>query len=393
MRKALAAGLNLLLLVALVGAGDAAAEGVGPLSIAKQGHFYVGGKYVGAGKDRIWAGQAYVEFQLPSKRTHPTPIVFIHGCCAAGESFAGTPDGRDGWVQYFLKQGYAVYVMDQVGRGRSPWVETVYGKQLVKASEFVEHEFVNVAHANRFPQAKLHTQWPGKGSAGDPIFDQFAAEMHPDWDDRTAREAFNRDAIVALLEKIGPAIVEPHSQSGAYVWAAANARPDLFKAILAVEAGSSAFVDVRLVGPPDWYKDGTRSKDWGITRTRMTFTPEVKDPAEISIVQQQRPDAPDLARCWLQQEPARQLLQLKGIPILILSAEASFDAPTAHCAALFLKQAGVDNDFVRLADLGIRGNGHFVMLEKNNLQVARVVADWLKKRVTPAETRQKTALR
>lgn len=367
----------------------ALADGVGPLTIAKQGHFYVGGQYVGAGKDKVWAGQAYVEYQIPKQRTHPYPIVMIHGCCAAGESFAGTPDGRDGWAQYFLAHGYAVYLMDQVGRGRSPWVDSVYGKHLVKASEFVESDFIAVEHYNKFPQAKLHTQWPGTGLIGDPIFDQVAAEMHPDWDDRALREQFNRDAIVALLDKIGPAILEPHSQSGSYVWEAADARPALVKGILAVEAGSSAFHDVQLVGAPDWFKDGSLSKPYGLTRTAMHFAPPVGDPKEIAIRQQDKPDAPGLVRCWLQQEPARQLVALKGIPILIMSAEASFDAPDAHCAALFLKQAGVPNDFVRLADLGIHGNGHFFMLEKNNLQVAAAVAGWLRKRVTPLEKQPK----
>src|SRR3954471_20046809 len=104
-----------ILLTALAAAPAAAQNGhaksVGPLTIAKQGHFYVGGRYVGEGKDKIWAGQAYVEYQIPKKRTHSIPIVMIHGCCAAGESFTGTPDGRDGWAQYFLAQGYAVYVM------------------------------------------------------------------------------------------------------------------------------------------------------------------------------------------------------------------------------------------------------------------------------------------
>ena len=53
-----------------------------------------------------------------------------------------------------------------------------------------------------------------------------------------------------------------------------------------------------------------------------------------------------------------------------MSAEASFGAPTAHCNAAFLKQAGVPVDFIRLADIGIRGNGHFLMLENNNLEIA-----------------------
>jgi hypothetical protein len=68
-----------------------------------------------------------------------------------------------------------------------------------------------------------------------------------------------------------------------------------------------------------------------------------------------------------------------------LLGPGSFGAPTAHCNAAFLKQAGVPVDFTRLADIGIRGNGHFLMLEKNNLEIAAVIADWLERRVTPSE--------
>jgi ABC-type cobalamin/Fe3+-siderophores transport system ATPase subunit len=39
----------------------------------------------------------------------------------------------------------------------------------------------------------------------------------------------------------------------------------------------------------------------------------------------------------------------------------------------------------RVADIGIRGNDHFLMLEKNNLEIAAFIADWLDKRVTPTE--------
>jgi pimeloyl-ACP methyl ester carboxylesterase len=102
-------------------------------------------------------------------------------------------------------------------------------------------------------------------------------------------------------------------------------------------------------------------------------------------VRQDKPDSPDLARCWQQKEPAHKLSNLKAVPTLQMSAEASFGAPTAHCNAAFLKQAGVPVDFIRLADIGIRGNGHFLMLEKNNLEIAAVIADWLERRVMPSE--------
>jgi hypothetical protein len=64
-------------------------------------------------------GQKHWNAILGSMSLNPR-FVMIEGCCLAGAGYMGTPDGRDGWGQYFLSQGYAVYIMDQVGRGRSP---------------------------------------------------------------------------------------------------------------------------------------------------------------------------------------------------------------------------------------------------------------------------------
>jgi pimeloyl-ACP methyl ester carboxylesterase len=376
--------------IATSAVGDERAEGVGPLTIAKQGYFFVGGKYVDEKNGQVMAGHAYVDYQIPQDLKHPYPIVMIHGCCSAGSSWNGTPDGRDGWAQYFLSKGYAVYIMDQVGRGRSAYVDSAYGPNNPKAPKFVEREFIAYEKYNLFPQAHLHTQWPGPGTVGDPMFDQFQAMMEPDFKDRVVREKFNRPAGVALLDKIGPAILMAHSQAGIYAWGIANDRPNLIKGMIMVEAAGSPFHEIANVGAPDWFKDEGMSKPWGFTRTPVDYDPPLSSPTDLVLEQQAKPDAPDLFRCWRQKEPARQLVKLKGIPIMLLHAEASFAMPTAHCGAAFLKQAGVDNDFVKLADLGIHGNGHFMMLEKNSLQIAGVIADWLNKRVTPGEAKAAT---
>jgi len=57
--------------------------------------------------------------------------------------------------------------------------------------------------------------------------------------------------------------------------------------------------------------------------------------------------------------------------------EASYHAPFDHCTAKYLTQAGVKNTFVRLGDVGIHGNGHVVMLEKNSSQVAAFLLRWI----------------
>ena len=58
-------------------------------------------------------------------------------------------------------------------------------------------------------------------------------------------------------------------------------------------------------------------------------------------------------------------------------SEASYHAPYDHCTVAYLKQAQVATDFIRLADVGIRGNGHMMMLEKNSDDIARVMDEWI----------------
>ena len=78
----------------------------------------------------------------------------------------------------------------------------------------------------------------------------------------------------------------------------------------------------------------------------------------------------------MQANPAHKLTHLAGIPILIVLSESSYHAPYDHCTAKWLEQAGVKNSFVRLTDLGIRGNGHMMMLEKNNLEISAFLRRW-----------------
>src|SRR3981081_162629 len=96
------------------------APAAGPLGIAKQGYFFARGKIDPAIEGSPMVGQMYVEFQIPQKLEHPFPVVMIHGGSQTGTNFTGTPDGREGWAQYFLRHGYAVYVVAQGARGRDP---------------------------------------------------------------------------------------------------------------------------------------------------------------------------------------------------------------------------------------------------------------------------------
>ena len=130
-------------------------------------------------------------------------------------------------------------------------------------------------------------------------------------------------------------------------------------------------------GAPDWFADGARTKASGLADVPLTYDPPVTEAAPLKFVREDQPEKPDLARCWAQEEPARKLVNLQNTPILIVTSEASYHASYDHCTVRYLAQAGVKSTFIRLADVGIHGNGHMMMLEKNSDAIAKVMADWL----------------
>src|ERR1700694_4274627 len=125
------------------------------LEIAREGYVFAGGKYSTAKDVKVMSGQIYAEFQIPLHQRHPYPVVFIHGGSQTGTNFTGTPDGREGWAQYFLRRGYAVYVVDQVARGRAAYLNTPYGPQTTPSLDFVQQRFTAIANYDRWPQAHL----------------------------------------------------------------------------------------------------------------------------------------------------------------------------------------------------------------------------------------------
>src|SRR5262245_43575695 len=109
----------------------------GPDHFEDQGSFFIGGvtkvtdyaavPFAPPGQpappptpQQITIGQMYVQFQIPQRRTGPGwPVIMVHGSTHTGAALESTPDGREGWFPYFVRKGIATYVVDQSGRGRS----------------------------------------------------------------------------------------------------------------------------------------------------------------------------------------------------------------------------------------------------------------------------------
>jgi pimeloyl-ACP methyl ester carboxylesterase len=363
----------------------------GPLVLKSASYFYVGGKIDTKAKGSPIAGHMYVEYMIPQQLRSPYPIVMVHGGNQTGTNFTGTPDGREGWAQYFVRRGYAVYVVDQVARGRSAHWNQVYGDVQPARLSQVEERFVAPERFPMWPQAKLHTQWPGTGRPGDPEFDQFYAAQAVSIASFPKQQDVNPPAIIALLEKIGPSILMIHSQSGTFAWPVADKRPDLVKMIVAVEPNGPPVRELQMVGAPDWFKDGTTDKLSGLGEVPLNYDPPLGAGERLAFVRQEKADGPELAHCWLQKEPARKLKNLANIPVAVIMSEASYHAPYDHCTVAYLRQAGVPTDFIKLAEVGVRGNGHMMMLEKNSDDIARVIEQWTARQVANQVANQRAA--
>jgi hypothetical protein len=236
--------------------------------------------------------------------------------------------GAKGWATYFVRRGYAVYVVDQVARGRSPYIADVYGPARTQTREYAMQRFSTTEKYNIWPQAKLHTQSPGTGDAGDPAFDNYFVSNVPSMEDRGMQARMTSRRLlrcsIASDHRSCSCIRSPVSTGG-------RSRRRV--------RGSS-----RQSSLPS--HRGRRCTTWS-------------------------------CRAW--GASARRLVAVGERPILYLAAEASFYAPYNHRTVAYLGQAGIKVDYVQLAEIGLRGNGHMMMMEKNSDAIAQVIVDWLDK--------------
>ncbi|PNE24047.1 hypothetical protein BHU16_09210 [Tannerella sp. oral taxon 808] len=350
------------------------------MHLAKFGFFFVGGRVDSSIEGSPMIGHMYVEYMIPEEKTFPYPLIMIHGGSQTGTNFTGTPDGREGWAQFFVRRGYSVYVVDQVARGRSAHWSGAHGgveNASLMSSARIERRWTAPRSYMQWPQAERHNQFPGSGLAGDTIFQQFFATQFPSIADLDKIQELNRDALIALLDKLGSSVLLTHSQSGPIGWLVGDARPALVKGIVAVEPSGPPVHNTISQPRPVWFKDDNQVKSYGLTNLPLTYDPPVSSNKPLKFVRQESAEKTDHVRCWKQDGLAAKLANLAGIPITILTGEASYHAAYDHCTAAYLTQAGVANTYFRLEDIGIGGNGHMMMIEMNSDAIAAVIADWL----------------
>jgi pimeloyl-ACP methyl ester carboxylesterase len=317
---------------------DLAAHAEEPvLRIAKQGSMEAGGRMIncatndgGDPKSTRWpAGHVmvdnvYATYQYPAELRHAHPILFNSGGGHTARVYDTTPDGREGWLTLFVREGFAVYGVDRPNTGRSGTdickinavkLGLAPTTQLPAINRYAaESSWVTFRWGPKYGEPYPNTQFPIE--AADKYFPQTVSTYRDEQETLKSVAAFS-----ALIDKVPePVILQTWSSSGLLGYLTAAERPDRVKAILAIETSVTAFDAIPL--------------------------------------------------------PARQ--KLTAIPILIVIGDHAQDRVDA--SRKFQKEMASIGGRVTvdvLPEAGIYGNGHTMMLEKNNKQIMHRMIAWL----------------
>ena len=316
----------------------------------------------------------YVYWEAPVEVTKPYPIVLIHGGGGQGLDYLTTPDGRPGFAPLLVAQGWVVYVVDRPGHGRSPFIPELMGEAGPPLqAELLRRIFMPPADGpNALPFGSAHTQWPGdRNDPADAAWLQFRATGGPFAADAVIRHTMERDRLVELLDKVGPAFVMSNSLGGPSGFLLADARPELVVAMVQLEP----------IGPAFSQAFGPDTLQWGLSAIPLSYEPLATSPSELALVEHF--PAPSAPGYMLQDEPARQLTNLSKMPIAVVTSEASVAQFSDGPLVAFLQQAGCNAVQIPLANEGVFGNSHGAMFEKNNADVLAVITRWMEAQLTP----------
>jgi pimeloyl-ACP methyl ester carboxylesterase len=265
-----------------------------------------------------------------------TAVVMVHGAAHSGTCYLATPDLRPGWAPRFAAAGRHVFVPDWPGHGRSP--------------------------------------------------------MRPDFARLGTADVAN--ALLALLEEIGPAVLLVHSASGPMAWWMMEQRPKLIAAVVGIAPGppanllrdlpddpaailalrddASAGCPVHAVeDQPVWFSAEFAAAYWA---SAPRFPRHAFESYRRSIVPESARILNERFNIGGRGLKIRDPKNLGGHRILIVTGECDPRHPRTVDAAT---AAWLGAEFLWLPDRGMSGNGHMMMLEDNSDDIAALILAWL----------------
>ncbi len=261
--------------------------------------------------------QMYAQYFLSDPGNGRVPVLFWHGGGMTGATWETTPDGRPGWLQHFLGRGWDCHLCDAMERGRSGFapVPDVWAEPPVAqtADDLFARFRIGAGPGSYHVDPALRRPYPNTRF---PVahFDTAARQFVPRW---THTDAAILAAYLQLLERSGPAAIVCHSQGGVFALRAAQARPDLVRAIVALEPAS---------------------------------TPEFDAAADY-----------------------------RTPTLVLLGDNIDTDArwPKIRERILGFARRHPSTEIVSLPELGIAGNSHLLMMDTNSLALAELAHRWL----------------
>ncbi|MDH5858855.1 alpha/beta fold hydrolase [Lampropedia aestuarii] len=227
----------------------------GPLRLRDMGSFHIGGQaqtlcgqptsqhLLAAGGQPVElnpngtyvTGQMYVQYYWPETPEHTTPLFLWHGGGLTGACWETTPDGRTGWQQYFVRRGWDTHVCDAAERGRSGYAPQFWGLPLSQTVEAVFERF-RIGPSLQGAALSDAAQYAFAGSQFPAeAFAAFAQQLVPRW---AHTDAMILAAYAALLARQAPAALVCHSQGGMFGLTTALNHPERVRAVVALEPSS-----------------------------------------------------------------------------------------------------------------------------------------------------------
>jgi hypothetical protein len=353
----------LAVIITPVSAQQRSHAGSNPLVLSSQGSFFVGGESkhlpppppaadappvvqrLLAEPGDITINQMYVQYQIPPAGVPHVPVVMVHGCCLSSKTWETTPDGRMGWSEYFVRKGRAVYLADQVSRARSGFDPTVFSA--VRAGTVPPSQLPTILAAThqiawnvfrfgpRFGEPFPDGQFPVESA------EELYKQMIPDLNAGLPTPNPTWKNMAALATRLKGAILMGHSESGFFPEQAALIDPTHVRGVISIEMPCQSDLS----------------------------------PAQISTLAK----LPTLIMF------GDHLADVRGGP-------ADWQQFFEGCQKFVrqLKDAGGDAEMMHLPALGIRGNSHMLMQDRNNLALADLVVAWIDKHVEHKKVRKTT---
>lgn len=364
MRKISTLGFLCFLSVTLLSGPALAADGESgkPISLRTMGSFLFGGTVATKPDGNTFHGDhGYAQYYIP-ENARQYPLIFWHGMMQSGRTWESTPDGREGFQAIFPRDDWAVYILDQPRRGRAGYTMTpVSGKDDVPAASQESATWTVFRNGIWTPPGEPSlfegVQFPGDAAA----IDQFFRQQTPNTGDEPRTDEHRRfmgKTLGALLDRSGDSILVTHSNSGQYGWFSGMERPGEIKAIVACEPGQFVLPDNEPVKE---------------VPTGNKIASEVLNPILV---------------------PVSEFEKLTRMPVLVVFGDNIVDTPNEN----FNQEAwrvirergrqfvdainrhGGDATLVELPKIGIHGNTHALMADRNNIEIAGHLKNWLQQK-------------